>query len=618
MPHVRSPFALPEQTDEEHNESNCPVCLGISPELKEQAQQHHHLFRYLHAVPTEEFGVPEYHEKLSRKLGDIEEPNIIYPVGNATFAHIYPDPQDARAHYVPVEPIIGRDHSALMDKVEDQLVDVVHKLRQPTSLPEQREVLLEALGRVIAVNQRNGKGEAADLSIQPPPQAAESAADGAEPDNAAESDGEPQEPPPSKSKRAKANGSRGLAKLFGGPKMKVTAEEMAAVRYLLLRDKVGMGILEPLMLDTNIEDISCSGLGHIFVEHKVFKALKSAIIFDEFDDLDAFLRRASERINKPVTYRKPIVDATLPDGSRVNIVYGNEVSKRGSNFTIRKFASTPLSTLDILEGGCMDYRMAAYLSIVLEEGMNLFVSGETASGKTTLLNAITTFLGPEGKIVTIEDTPELQIPHQNWTREVTRGTDEEGASVGMFDLLKAALRQRPDAILIGEIRGEEGNIAFQAMQTGHTVMATFHAATVEKLIQRITGSPIDVPRTYIDNLNVVVIISAVKLPNGKSGRRIMSVSELFGYDSATESFSFAEVFHWDPSTDTHEFTGYMNSYLLESKIAVRRGIPQSKRRLMYQELERRAKVLEKLHGSGIKDFYELHRVLAKAKRQGLF
>jgi archaeal flagellar protein FlaI len=172
--------------------------------------------------------------------------------------------------------------------------------------------------------------------------------------------------------------------------------------------------------------------------------------------------------------------------------------------------------------------------------------------------------------------------------------------------------------LVGEIRGEEGNIAFQAMQTGHMVMATFHAASVEKLIQRITGSPINVPKTYMDNLNVVVIISAVKLPNGRTARRILSVNELFGYDSVADSFAFAEVFHWDPETDTFQFTGYMNSYLLENKIAIKRGIPPNQRRVMYQELERRAKVLEKLHRSGVTNFYELYQVLGKAKREGLF
>jgi flagellar protein FlaI len=553
----------------------------MSLALKEQAQEHHHLFRYLHMVPSEEFGFPQYQEKLDRKTVDIGRPNIIYPVGDATFAHIYPDPEDARNYYIPVEPIIGGDYGALFEKVEDRLVDVVHKLRQPSSPEEQKEVLLEALDRIATVGPGNRNGASANGA------------------------------------KAKS-GSHAVHKFLGNRKIKLTEQELVAIRYLLLRDKVYMGILQPLILDPNIEDISCSGLGSIFVEHKVFKALKAAIIFDEDDDLDKFLRRLSERINKPVTYRRPIVDATLPDGSRINIVFGTEVSKRGSNFTIRKFATTPLSVLDITEGGGLNYRMIAYFSIVIEEGMNLFVAGETASGKTTLLNAITNFFPPDAKIVTIEDTPELQIPHPNWTREVIRGTAEEGAAVTMFDLLKAALRQRPNAILVGEIRGEEGAIAFQAMQTGHTVMATFHAASVEKLIQRITGNPINVPKTYMDNLNVIVIISAVKLANGKSARRILSVNELFGFDPVTDSFAFAEVFHWNPETDSYEFTGYMNSYLLENKIAVKRGIPPNKRRVMYQEVERRAKVLEKLHRSGVKDFYELYQVLAKAKRQGLF
>ena len=581
MPYVRIPFPETEQAQEGHSESGCPVCSAISPELKEQAQEHAHLFRYLHMVPVEEFGVPQYQEKLDRKMGDIDQPNIIYPVGNATFAHVYPDPEDARNYYIPVEPIIGGDYGALFEMVEDRLVDVVHKLPQPDSPEEQKEVLLEALSRIATMGPGNRNGASANGA------------------------------------KAKSSG-RAMPKFLGNRKIKLTEQEFVAIRYLLLRDKVYMGILQPLILDPNIEDISCAGLGPIYLEHKILKALKAAIIFDEDDDLDSFLRRISERINKPVTYRRPIVDATLPDGSRVNIVFGTEVSKRGSNFTIRKFGTTPMSVLDIAEGGGLNYRMIAYLSIVIEEGMNLFVAGETASGKTTLLNAITNFFSPDAKIVTIEDTPELQIPHPNWIREVVRGVAEEGAAVTMFDLLKAALRQRPNAILVGEIRGEEGNIAFQAMQTGHTVMATFHAASVEKLIQRITGSPINVPKTYMDNLNVVVIISAVKLPNGKTARRILSVSELFGYDGVTDSFAFAEVFHWNPETDSYEFTGYMNSYLLENKIAVKRGIPANKRRVMYQELDRRAKVLEKLHRSGVKNFYELYQVLAKAKRQGLF
>ncbi|MFQ5472090.1 MAG: type II/IV secretion system ATPase subunit [Dehalococcoidia bacterium] len=571
MPHIELPFPDTQWSDASHG-AGCSTCSAIAPELREKFDEFPHVKRYLHTMPIEELGVPKFAEKLDRAMGADDQPNYIYPVGNSVFAHVLFDAKDARNWYVPIEPVILSNYDELMAIVEELLVDAVHKFTQPASNDEQREVLLHALDKVISVKSQG--------SLAP---------------------------------------SDGWQKPKASKRISIGQIDLDAIRYLLLRDKVGLGILDGMILDPNIEDVSCAGLGPVFIEHKVFKALKSTVIFDRHDDLDAFLRRTSERIKKPVTYRKPIVDATLPDGSRVNIVYGAEVSKRGSNFTIRKFTATPLSVMDVINGGACTYQMIAYLSIMIEEGMNLWVSGETASGKTTLLNALTTFYSGDSKIVTVEDTPEVQVPHPNWIREVVRGAAGEASSVTMFDLLKAALRQRPNAIIIGEIRGEEGNIAFQAMQTGHAVMATFHAATVEKLIQRVTAAPILVPKSYMDNLNLVVIASAVKLPNGKLGRRVMSINELFGYDSVTDSFSFAEVFHWDPITDVHEFTGYMNSYLLENKVAPARGIPPNQRRRIYQEIDRRAKVLEKLHtGSNITDFYELYKVLGNAKKQGLF
>jgi len=600
MPLVKIPFEEVE-VPVTHSARSCSSCGALPEALREQAMEHEHFARYMHMIPTDKYGYPEYVLALDRKMGDNKSPNYIYPVGNATFAHIYPDPDDARNLLIPIEPIVGRDYLPLMDEVEDRLIDEVHKYPQPAGPDEQRELLLEALEKVTIVNGTSWMASQASAQAKTLKDAKDDRG----------------KKEPTATNAVRKNMKKGaLGK--GGGKVKLNQEEFESIRYLLLRDKIGMGIIEPLILDSNIEDISCAGLGPIFIEHKTFKAIKSAIIFDEFEDLDAFLRRNSERINKPVTYRKPIVDATLPDGSRINIVFGNEVSKRGSNFTIRKFTATPLSILDIIASGGADYHMMSYLSIMIEEGMNMWVSGETASGKTTLLNAITTFIEPDAKIVTVEDTPEVQIPHPNWLREVVRGAAGEGASVTMFDLLKAALRQRPNEIIVGEIRGEEGNIAFQAMQTGHAVMATFHAATVEKLIQRVTASPINVPKSYMDNLNIVIIASAVKLTNGKLARRVLSINELFGYDSVTDSFSFAEVFHWDPMTDTHEFVGHMNSYLLENKVAVKRGIPASQRRLIYQDLDRRAKVLQKLHKQGITHFDELYKVITKARSQKLF
>jgi len=325
-------------------------------------------------------------------------------------------------------------------------------------------------------------------------------------------------------------------------------------------------------------------------------------------------------MKRPLTYRDPIVDATLPDGSRINIVYGTEISKNGSNFTIRKFAEDPPSILSLIEWKTMDYTMAAYIWICLEYGMSLFVSGETASGKTTTLNAITTFIPPENKIVTIEDTPELTVPHKNWTREVSKGKgsgEGEGGSITMFDLLRAALRQRPNQILVGEIRGSEGAVAFGAMQTGHPVMSTFHAASVEKLIQRLCSEPINIPMTHVDNLNLVMIQSAVRRPTGEMVRRVLSINELVGYDPETGGFSFVSMFVWNPVTDEFEFTGRGSSYLLENKIATILGIPDNKRSEIYFEVDKRARILERLHKAGYTGFWDLYHMITKIKKQGL-
>jgi len=214
--------------------------------------------------------------------------------------------------------------------------------------------------------------------------------------------------------------------------------------------------------------------------------------------------------------------------------------------------------------------------------------------------------------------PVLQVPQKNWTREITRTSREDSNSdVTMFDLLKAALRQRPDEIIIGEIRGIEGNIAFQAMQTGHPVLSTFHAASVEKLIQRLTGDPINVPKTYVDNLNLVVIQNAINSPTKGMIRRVTSINEIVGFDPSSQSFSFIETFKWDPSSDRFNFTGNLNSYLLENKIAPKHGIPHNERRKIYVELERKARMLKKLHEKGITEFHELFSTFTRLDQEGM-
>ncbi len=229
---------------------------------------------------------------------------------------------------------------------------------------------------------------------------------------------------------------------------------------------------------------------------------------------------------------------------------------------------------------------------------------------------MSTFVVPTNKIVSIEDTAELQVPHPNWTREVTRGREGEGASVSMFDLLRAALRQRPNEIFIGEIRGEEGAIAFQAMQTGHTCHSTFHASSVEKLIQRLTGSPINIPKVYVDNLNLAIVVGSVRLADGRSVRRITSINEILGFDDETGAFNFIEVFRWDSARDAFDFPGYMNSTMLEDVVAPKLGLARQNARSIYDKIDVRAAAFRKIHEQGTTNFYDLYKFLAQAHRQG--
>jgi flagellar protein FlaI len=567
----------------------CPVFSKLTPELQQICEKSLHLLQYIHMLPPDKIGIPQYFDKVSRKQKGIKDPNLIYKVGNGVFIHILANPEDIRNFYIAIEPSIIDPQAKTLEVIEDHLAEYVEELEGVADNTKRLEVILQIVDRIVVID-NNVKPILVGVG--------------------AEKNGEA----PKKEKKPlflkpKSNG-----------KVHITQFQYNALQYLLRRKLDGMGVMDPMIIDTNIEDISCSGVGNIFVEHKIFGGLRTSVGFESDEILDKFVIEMAEGIKHPVTFRDPVVDATLADGSRINIVYGNDVSKRGSNFTIRKFSETPLSILELVQFGALNYDMAAYLSLILQENMNVWVSGETASGKTTLLNALTTFIPPDAKIVSIEDTPEVQVPHHNWIRGCTRGSGKGGdaSEVSMFDLLKAALRQRPNLIIVGEIRGAEGAIAFQAMQTGHACMSTFHAATVSKLIQRVTGNPINVPKTYVDNLNVIVICQQVRLANGSLARRLTSINEIVSYDSLTDSFSFIETFSWNPLTDTFLFRGFQNSYLLENKIAPRRGLPEDKRRQIYKVLKQRAEVLKRIADQGRTNFYDVYSILSKAYRDGYF
>ena len=302
----------------------------------------------------------------------------------------------------------------------------------------------------------------------------------------------------------------------------VNQEQRTRLEYIVIRDLIRNGPLEPLLSDEMLEDIHSIGLKHVHMDHKVFGMVTSNIRFRDREILSRFLRAMSERIGRPVSDNKPIIDGALLDGSRINIIFSDDVSMLGPSFTIRKFAEETISITQLIAWGTISSQVAAYIWICLEYGMSVLVSGETASGKTTTLNAILPFIDHNVKIYSAEDTPEVKVRHKIWQRLVTRSSKNEESRVEMFDLLKAALRSRPRYIIIGEIRGIEGATAFQAMQTGHPVIATFHASSIVKMIQRFTGDPINVPIRFFDNLNFAIFQEVVEAPGGGIARRVTS------------------------------------------------------------------------------------------------
>tara|TARA_Y100000591_G_scaffold281575_1_gene261433 strand:+ start:775 stop:2493 length:1719 start_codon:yes stop_codon:yes gene_type:complete len=372
----------------------------------------------------------------------------------------------------------------------------------------------------------------------------------------------------------------------------VSDAQRERLRYIVIRDLIRNGPLETLLSDEMLEDIHSVGLKHIHMDHKVFGMVTSNIRFREREILSRYLRAMSERIGRPVSDNKPIIDGALLDGSRINIIFSDDVSMLGPSFTIRKFAEETISVIQLIKWGTMSAQQAAYIWICLEYGMSVLVSGETASGKTTTLNAILPFIDHNVKIYSAEDTPEVKVRHKIWQRLVTRDSKNEDSRVEMFDLLKAALRSRPRYIIIGEIRGVEGATAFQAMQTGHPVIATFHASSIVKMIQRFTGDPINVPIRFFDNLNFAIFQEVVEAPGGGIARRITGIDEVIGYNKHSDGVLTRGMFEWDPVKDKHYFRGMFQSHLLENKIAAMAGF--SNKRDIYDEMLRRSAAIERM------------------------
>ena len=403
-----------------------------------------------------------------------------------------------------------------------------------------------------------------------------------------------------------------LSKFRSDDKIKVTSFEKNNIEYDIIKNIVGSGPLECFMRDPYLEDIHVITGEKVHLIHKVFEMIKTNIVLSK-EEGSTFSRALSGKIGSPVSEGQPIADGTMPDGSRANIIYSSAVSIKGPSMTIRKFTETPISVTQLIKWGTISAGIAAYLWLCLQYERSVFICGESACGKTATMNAIIPFIPPQRKIYTAESTPELQVPHAVWQRLLTKTTGPKEGQVDLFGLLKAALRSRPDYIIPGEVRGAEGNIVFQAMQTGHPCITTFHAGSVTKVIQRFTGDPINVPKTFMDNLDLVMIQMAVE-QNGKKIRRCISIDEIEGYNREVDGIMSRTAFEWNPVDDTYVFKASRNSYILEDKIASNAGYVDTSE--IYDEYERRKHILERMVEEDIMDYYEVVQFIWAFYKEG--
>ena len=497
---------------------------------------------------------------------ETDRPNVIYPVGGAVYCHVYGD-LGQKTKYYTIEPTLSEDETVTLQKVKRRLLSMSGHKESPDDDAGYDDLIEELLEETTYVTD-------GDMSFYD---------------------------------RVK--------QLWNFGKVKVDQNTYDSIRYRLNRDIVGFGPLEPIMRDDQNEDIHVIGPHETHVDHATFGMLPTTVDFGTPSEFDNWLKNMGERMGDPISDSNPIVDSTMPDGSRINIIYSDDVSLKGPSLTIRQGTEVPLSMMQITNWGTLSPMMAAYLWICLENEQTVFVVGETASGKTTTLNASFSFIPRDSKIYTAEDTAEVIPPHDTWQQLLTReGMGDEDAEVDMFDLVAAALRSRPDYIIVGEVRGAEGRMAFQAAQTGHPVMLTFHASDIVTMIQRFTSEPINVPETFMGIADVALFQNRVKQGEDVL-RRITSVQEIEGYSSEMGGVVTRQVFEWDPVEDEHTFKGMNNSYVLEEQIAPLLGYADT--RQIYETLDHRAEVVNRMIQEGILGYHEVNDAIESFQRDGV-
>ena len=374
------------------------------------------------------------------------------------------------------------------------------------------------------------------------------------------------------------------------------------LQYFLIRNFIGWSRIDPLMKDPHLEDISCDGNKiPLFLYHRKYRNIKTNIAF-ESDVLNSLAITLAQRSGKHISTGSPMVDATLPEGSRLQLTLGTEVTTRGTSFTIRKFREEPFSPVELMENGTFYADALVYFWLAIENNKSLLFIGGTASGKTTSLNAVSLFIPPVAKVVSIEDTREITLYHDNWIASVTReALSEGGNAISMFDLLKAAMRQRPEFILVGEVRGVEAQTLFQAMNTGHTTFSTMHAGSVDAAIHRLESEPLNVPRNMVQALNIISV-QALVYHGTERVRRVQEIVEIAGIDPSTGNLRVNNVFMYDPVKDRFSYTGRSQIY---SDIAEKRGWTREQ---LEAEIQVRKNLLEAMKTQEILDYISVATV----------
>jgi flagellar protein FlaI len=532
-------------------------------EIQKLIDDNPHLKKYLEDI-KKKIQDPVFYSKVSHELRDVHHPNLIYPTKGLVFIHIYKTSDMDELEYRAIEPILSITEKEKHDQILNQIVKKAPEKKSVKTDSELTGILKELIDEITIIDEKADRVE-----------------------------------------------SKKKGKSLGG-KVKVTSNQKKNIDYFIIKELIGGGPIECFMRDPYLEDIHILTGENVHLIHKIFGMIKTNV-FIAHEEGPEFMKMLSEKMNSPVSEGQPIADGILPDGSRGNIIYSQAISRKGASMTIRKFTEIPISVTQLIKWGTISSGIGSYLWICLQYGRSFFMCGGTACGKTTTMNAIIPFIPPDKKIYTAEGTPELFVPHTVWQRLLTKSTGPKEGQVDLFDLLKAALRSRPNYIIPGEVRGKEGNIVFQAMQTGHPVLTTFHADSVTNVIQRFIGDPINVPKTFMDNLDFVLIQLLVER-DGKMSRRCTSVDEIEGYNREVDGVMARRAFEWKPDADKHVFKANRNSYILEEKIARFGGYEDTTE--IYDEYELRKHILERMVKEEILDYFEVVKCIWGYYKQG--